>query len=69
MVVDDDPDLRGILLERRTNRWHRVETAENGHDARPSWTRRFLKACCSFAGCRGSLARRSCNRSGSAVLC
>ena len=28
VVVDDDPDLRGILLERFTNRWHRVEIPE-----------------------------------------
>jgi CheY-like chemotaxis protein len=33
LVVDDDPDLRGILQERLTSRGHRVETAENGHDA------------------------------------
>src|SRR3989449_7330542 len=33
LVVDDDPDLRGILQERLTYRGYRVETAENGHDA------------------------------------
>ena len=33
LVVDDDPDLRGILQDRLTSRGYRVETAENGHDA------------------------------------
>ena len=33
LVVDDDPDLRGILQNRLTYRGYRVETAENGHDA------------------------------------
>lgn len=33
LVVDDDPDLRGILQDRLTYRGYRVETAENGQDA------------------------------------
>jgi CheY-like chemotaxis protein len=33
LVVDDDPDLRGILQEHLTYRGYRLETAENGHDA------------------------------------